>query len=368
MEDQQIKIALFGFYSFRNFGDDHVAVVFDRILAERGIEVRVLGPRSGYADLLEGERVDDCSSLLAGADMALFGGGGVFVPTFKTPLRYGEFGRQVEEFIALCRAGDIPIHAISVGSSGSAGLPLTPPFRQALFEAVDSFTVRNPEDLHLLEEGGKEGEYHPDILWLTPSFFPGERHGDGPFTVAVNLQNPRRRLRAALRRLILSLVTALNRTTRFIFIDTDIGAAGAPHAFRPFRMCRNHASYTFSNWEDDLAQILQCDLVVSNKLHLGLVAMSYGIPFLSFRGQEKTRTLLANLGREDGYFTRRDLWRLYLLLLSPRRLAAAARNIDVGKIEQMQSAAEGHLAALDRILRRAAAPGDQPEARESRRR
>ena len=153
-------------------------------------------------------------------------------------------------------------------------------------------------------------------------------------------------------RLSLHITAKRMPEVEFIFIDTRI-VSDDRKAFMPmgaFNDCPNSKEYKFSDTEEDLHLIGDLDIIFSDKLHLGLVCMSFGKPFISVLGQAKTRLMLDNIGLSRNYF---GTWRAFLLpflLLSKKYISDTIRKFEVPGIDTITSSARGHLEELTGII------------------
>lgn len=165
------KIALFGNYGARNFGDDLMAVMFGRYLAQSGADFAVYRPGGHSPDASGFPVADSIEALLEGKDLVVYGGGGSLCDRSRQSEAYeSERCRLIE----VARRKGLPVGGFSIGGTGRLPQPLRP-FQRSFLQAVRCLSVRNPQDVSWIREAapGLPVEYYPDIVWQTSALFPG---------------------------------------------------------------------------------------------------------------------------------------------------------------------------------------------------
>ena len=136
-----------------------MAVLFGNFLRSRGTPFSVYGLCWPYAQRYSLSVARTPEELLRGKDLLVWGGGGLLVPW--NPAVYGLlFPRVAAEFSALvgaARAGDVRICALSVGGAVGSPSGLTPRYKEDLITNAEYVSVRNPQDLPMLEGRGIRG-------------------------------------------------------------------------------------------------------------------------------------------------------------------------------------------------------------------
>ena len=353
---RQTEIALYGFYRYGNFGDDLAGTIFGRYLREHGVKVRIYGLCREYADAFGFTVAETVEELLDGVDGVVLGGGSMLVSRRRPSwLNFGmlahlpEVMEAGEKLVILMRSRKIPFFCLSVGGDGRFEKPLYPPYKRKFLESAEFISVRNRSDLAVLENHGRTGVYYPDIIWQTASFFPSAPKRKDRITVGVNLYP------SNVMGLNLLYIPALWRIIRlrpdvdFVFMETAnarqnrFGAIALPSG-------RNVQRYMFHDLKEDLEMISSLHLVVSSRLHLGVAAMSYGVPFLSVSGEGKTKTFFREAGRPEMCFDRGDIPRLIRLFRDPRHWEQFVEDPVLPDISALRAESAGHLEQLKRIV------------------
>ncbi len=169
------KVGLVGFYGHGNFGDDLMAVIIGLFLKQAGIPFSVFRLCQPYAEAFQFNVAHSADELIEDTQVLLWGGGGLLIPWSN--LTYNLlFPGVAEEFGNLIRAArrrGLRFCACSVGGNGDHPVRLTPDYKHSFVEAAEYMSVRDPQDLALLERFGVRGDYFPDIVWRAPTLLPG---------------------------------------------------------------------------------------------------------------------------------------------------------------------------------------------------
>lgn len=249
----------------------------------------------------------------AGAGAFVYGGGGYFGParTGTSAWQWRSARRHVPTF-ALGRALRRPwtINGVSVGPIGN------PVFRRAaiaLFRDARHATVRDQESLdQLLEWGIPPGQVRATadaVLGLDPSDIPAEARaeaaadlGDGRGLRRIGIHLPARAPDRAEQVLAMcaSLLAADPAVRLVVLRDTHVGSAGPPSGSLGAAVLERfpgRASFTAyrSPWQFT-GLVAALDGVVTNQLHVGIVALACGRPVLSLAAHPKTVRLYRQLG------------------------------------------------------------------------
>jgi polysaccharide pyruvyl transferase WcaK-like protein len=96
--------------------------------------------------------------------------------------------------------------------------------------------------------------------------------------------------------------------------------------------------------------ISSLDLLISSRLHLGVAAMSYGVPFMSVGGEGKTRTLFREAGIEEMCFDIGDILRFIRLFRDSRQWKRFLENSVLPDVSALRAQSRGHLEELKRIV------------------
>lgn len=325
-----IPVGLFGFYGYGNFGDDLMSVIIAMYLTEKGFEPLIHGSGCEYAEQQGFQTVETVEELIQRTKAIVFGGGGLLVSWKSSHLaqQYRQFNenmehhqRQAKTLLSTAKRQGVPIFAISVGGDGSCPQQIVPEYKQKVLEASTFITVRNKEDVKLLRKSGTPGVYLPDIAWLTSSIFPLNHTKDTKVRIGIDMyvSNLQEQRAWYIPRLVQAL-TLRYPDIDFVFIDTTNSNKAASGASHWPCLKSNSTMYQFHDLGTDLTQITSLDLLISTRLHLGVVCLSYGIPFISLFGEKKTKLFMKNTGILEYFFNNRSLTHLLGLLFRRKRL------------------------------------------------
>ena len=138
------------------------------------------------------------------------------------------------------------------------------------------------------------------------------------------------------------------------FIRSHLVDAAASYEIMPTAFGESVQLHRYRDPKETAAFLGSLDAIVSSKLHLGVVALSYGVPFLSFSGKGKTRAFMRSIGAEHAVFAVaqersvvRTLEDMLVGRMSPKALIGSA-----------SVAARESLGHLERLVERR---GDRPQ-------
>jgi len=347
------RVALMGFYGHGNFGDDAMAVLLGRFLRQAGIPFSVYRLCEAYA-APNGFRVARSpEELLEDADVLLWGGGGLLVPWSNLLYRVlfpgvaGAFDNLVKRAIQKGHR----LMACSVGGDGSCPQRLTPGYKELFARAASFMTVRNPQDLAILQRLGIPGGYFPDLMWLACEGMPlPPRRADG-LRIAFDLY-PSHLLRrfAAYLLPVLAQLTRARRDCQFFFLDSTNQCRKPYRGLGMLIRGPNVRSHQFSAPDDDLRFLASLDLLVSSRLHTPVAALQCGVPAISLLAEKKTTLLYHNLGLQRFCFGHRGIGELYRLVSRKPALEELLRGFPFPDIQALRAGAAGHLRVLHEQL------------------
>ena len=340
------RVGIYGSYQYGNFGDDLQAVIIGRRLLANGCTPVFYRLSEDLAKKYGFETVQSIPELVKHAAFCLMGGGGNFRSSYANPSElWIGIDEECFELKNALEEHECNLYSVSVGGDGSGEhTPLR--YGRAQLLASERFrggTVRLPQDVALLNAYGKEAATHPDLLWMTPKEWPaGELPKDARPKIGVNLD-----LRRGYRRFVKSLM-AFSKfwDAELTFIRLHRPEYGLKFAWQPERETGRLRGLTYEEMEPFLQHVFELDLLISSRLHLGLVAMGYGGRFISMGGEAKTRAFLHSIGMEEDILklkTRRDS------ITSAWRLLRESRSYERRDYSDEIEKAGGHLAFLDRL-------------------
>lgn len=273
------KILVWGFYNQGNLGDDLMGAIFHEILEELGAtpiiyttnrRFNLMGYRT--IDTLEGLEVD-----------GVILGGGAFLKRGGDP--DSPIETSIADLGAFIAQKAIPVFAASIGSDGIDKISQASPARRTVLESTyfKGAAVRLESDLKI---GIPALRYIPDIILSTKEAC--ERFArlsvpppspDAP-KVLINLS------RRSAWQIPRALWIARGRKTAFFRAHTGTKKSGGEIALPGLR----------SIDEDDICKaigyIAAADIMISSKLHPGIIAVSFGRDFFALSPRPKTTTFL----------------------------------------------------------------------------
>lgn len=353
------KVALAGFYGSGNFGDDLSASLFGLALRRLGIPFSVYGLCEPYAARFGFGRAASIEELLHTAGAFVWGGGGLLISWSRLTYRvlYPSAASRLDRLVGAVIASELPVVLSSVGGDGRPLGRLTPAYRARLVKAAQSVTVRNPQDVALLEAAGKRARYFPDIVWGLSRVLPIERRRSARPRLGFDLY-PSNLLRQGALRLLPLLQAAVSARPEcdFVFIDTTNASCRKYRGLAGIIRGPNVSRYQFRDLDEDLAFIASLDAVFSSRLHVPVVAMQYGVPALSVFAEPKTRMLFANLGLERYSFHRERASDLGSLMASRTAFDRLVAEFAFPDAHRLGTESQGHVARLEEALSHALEP------------
>ena len=248
--------------------------------------------------------------------------GGMFVPGFERNKRFSDPVRRHADFVdRVSRRADRRA-AISVGGDGTLRAEVTDLTIYRFLENAQYVSVRNRQDLALLNELGVSGECFPDIVWQSGRCFPRVRHSGPRLRIGLDLSVSHFLDQRAIHALILLQAAVLARhDVTFVCLNSThrvMGqSAGIGRLIRGF----NVELYQFHDFESDSDILASLDLLISNRLHVPLVALQYGVPVVSLLGEGRTRLFFENLGLGSQSYDRGRILELAGIVSSRQKIA-----------------------------------------------
>jgi polysaccharide pyruvyl transferase WcaK-like protein len=290
---KSITVGLFGYYGRHNFGDDLMAALFARATRGCGAECLVFGGATIAGRPYGAQTTNNIDELVERSDLVVYGGGGALLPQSKDQ----PFSRLIGELVDACKFRSIPLACMSIGGAGLPLRDVTPPARRRLVESAAAVTVRDSNEALLLRDAGVRAEFFEDVVWTTAAAFPRlrrSRPGSSAVRIAVNLYP-----NDALRRQLDATFAALGShagEVQWRFVESHTFPAEYRQAYGPTLPSERFESVQFEGVEEGLEFLLGCDLVITSRLHIGVAAMSFGIPCVALAPEPKTKNCFAHLG------------------------------------------------------------------------
>jgi len=315
-DPHRLVVALHGAYHTDNFGDMLLMLITRRWLEEVSphVEVRMPFVRAELAARLRPGSIRGPRALL-GAGLFVYGGGGYF----------GEPPRDVARWsLRLARRHLLPGLAMTllrrgVSICGVGAGPLTHPLARTMIRPIlrraNPITVRDESSRTTLIALGAD----PDAVTVTADLaltlrretLPQDavKHArswiaalpDGP-RLGVHL-SPSAATGEAGRRLVEEVVAfaQTNPDLQLVALTDQRGAEG--QSFAAAQLCRRLPARAHAYAYDDpwrlSALLAELDLVITTKLHVGIVAVAVGTAVLSYPTHPKTPRFYRQIGAED---------------------------------------------------------------------
>ncbi|MDE0545392.1 polysaccharide pyruvyl transferase family protein [Microbacterium sp. C7(2022)] len=336
------NIAIWGSYGHGNFGDDLMADIFARHLRRRGRVPVVISSNSGLGDEIDAEALPSLATWTRGP--IVIGGGAMLSTTSVVRTLASPASRVVEkEFRDLNRclkSGRSAVVPISIGSDG-VERPRIWGSRRAFFAGpLPAYgTVRLRSDVELMQRVfGKRYRHYPDVLFATRRFYDiGAVREDG-FVVGVSL-NARHALPV-----VEAIQARFGKEVKVVPLITHSSHFESPYEWG----VGTQAAVRYEGLQAFIRTLSSMSVVVTDKLHVGLVAAVCGVPFVSFGGRGKTVSQHRELGIEGALAPSPDA--VVQILSSILDGNSRPTMADVVDREELDERALGHLDALDEWL------------------
>lgn len=351
------RVAVWGPNRWCNFGDDLQSVVYALHLRSIGYEPVVFMLDRRIAEEHQLEVADSPDELLKNAVFCVIAGGALLTPAsppkqllLKMRRRYA---RDIYELHRAAKKYDVRVCAMSMGGDGKTrnrwfwyDLPRNLFFQSEYF--IDG-TVRLAGDVEQMKNFGKHFIHIPDCLFSIRKFIEVASASDkpegSPIRIGFNFRE---------RHIPTSFIEAIhdyaeqNDDMEFYFATTHMDRAiseyNTTYEYLPPKDTHNLKFMHYETPRQLLQFVADMDVFVASKLHLGLLGLLVGTPFLSYRGMGKARTFLKSI---DGHAAILDddvkfesLVAKSGLLRKPKTELMKLYNLDL--LQEMVSESWGH--------------------------
>jgi hypothetical protein len=333
-----MKVGVFGWYRYGNFGDDVMAIMIARHLRSRGHEPVVYQLPDRFAQSEEFESSPDVAAFVDSIEACVLGGGGHFC-NFKNPQAFDD---EISELAERARSRAVPIFGVSLGGDGIGADVTLPPGRLALLSSpmLKGMTLRLSADRPLADAFNIPAQVFDDIVFLSPDYWPATPVPEKERSLILMQGVGSKKVIGAL----VQTYSVCSRRRRAQIVQT-IHAGGPGKESTKFKSFIDDV-VPYQDIENYAALVSQASFVISTKLHLGIFAMSYGCTFLSYRGLPKVRAQLAEMGMSGQYLDGPDLANALTTLSSTKSLSQSTAEFAA----KAKKSAYGHLQALDEFL------------------
>jgi polysaccharide pyruvyl transferase WcaK-like protein len=335
-----MKVGIFGYYQYGNFGDDLMAFLFHDFLRNQGHEVRVYGLNGQVAESAGIEVVRHVGDLVAWADCLVYGGGGILLGGEPNDLIKTDLDCLIN---AKMRKG-IGLYAISIGGDRDSRYACLGSHQKRLLQASDFITFRNPEDRSLAEAAGvSQFQIHSDLVWRA-----GDGDGAGTVRDLVTLEFSGTR-----NRWLYVLAAALaGRLSR-----AQIKQVELKHATYQRRRMRSRikrllsSSIRYQTIAQMMALARRSRFIFTSRLHFGLAGLASGSTVFLVHPASKSRMLFERLGLDDFILdTRSQVFRVMHELAHRRMDRYAFGREQSAAIEAARRDSAGHFDTLRELL------------------
>jgi polysaccharide pyruvyl transferase WcaK-like protein len=337
-----MKILIWGYYNRGNFGDDAMGMMFFYHLSNK----------RHHPVLLTDEKhlKENCASKTTTSlqnndyyDAVVIGGGGML--NELSPLRrlkhwfsYDEL-KNIHELNKWLELHECKVIPISVGGGGESFGRIK---KRLLNANSKGGSLRLLADMKTLQRMDISGYQHfPDIMWCLPNFFETLPQNSASPVIGWNIKQ-----KDAGPKLIEG-ISKFNSTfqAQGASVLSHVDTARYPYEYENPEWQRIHYSGDCPGF---LTKLSALSVVVSSKLHVGIAALSYGVPFISFNGPPKARIALDEMGLGDMVCT--DSYGLFKALEKVMSAPDEARSKVAEVLGREQQAASGHFRRLDELL------------------
>ena len=291
---------------YANVGDDMQAIAFAKHIKSMGYDVKLFQLEESLSRLYSFESARTVEELCKDVNLCVIAGGALLTP-FKWYKRILDpQARQYENdfrdlFKISQKKPNLKFCAISMGGDGV----VKDPRKWYSHWRIDFFrssaflngSVRLEGDVEQMKFAfNKDFVYHPDMLFRTSDYFEPE--------LLPPTQKKRICLQFKKRYLDPKLIAAIykyadeNDDIEFHFITTHMPKVGLTYQYLPKTASRNIFIDTYQSPSQLLGVIASCDITITSMLHVGLMGLAVGTPFVSYRGPGKTKSFLRSIGGE----------------------------------------------------------------------
>jgi len=344
MTKKRKNVLLFGFYFWSNFGDDLMAWLLSKYISELGYQVILLASRkvTWLNDISSVIVVDEFQKTIEYEwDFAVYGGGGLLVEEAHDKFVLSYFKEIADEIKK--RKSRFVISSIGGGDLSSWNK--LDPIIQYLLNSAQLITVRNKSDLWISGFlNNTKVEFYPDILWNVGRFmnFQCVDKFKSKKTSVVSVEKIT--LSPRWEKIFSIFIKCIFKIAKTNIIVLERWTDCHRPAEMVFSKEANVTRADFSDLILSINYIINSKFVISSKLHIGLVAMALGIPFISFQGLSKTAVMMREVGFDRWLVPRDNRWKLIPVIISS--LFFIDYSKEKVKIAEAIQFANGHLEGL----------------------
>lgn len=343
-----MKVAIWGSYNYGNYGDDLMALQFATALQRMGVYPWVYRLDANLAKQYSIKTTNSLKELFDGAKFCIIGGGGMLVEKLVDDTTENDF----QELYLISHTQNCPVFPISIGGDGQGTKTKMSFWKQKFFQSsiCQTSTVRLEEDILLMKHLGKEAIYYPDILLSTQNFWQiaSIPKSSKKLQVGINIGQS---LPNKLLALQIRLITATRKDIVFHFIKTHLPNYNLSYEIINTQENSCIKQHFYTDIKTTLQFLNSLDLVISNKLHLGLTALALNVPFYSYGKNGKAQAFLKSINADSAIFPYKKNWELVDNISSNAKILHAINKFDMSMLEKLKKDSNGHLDFLKNILK-----------------
>ncbi len=350
-----MKVAVFGSYNYGNYGDDLMGVMFAHRLKQLGTTPVVYRLDPAFARKYDIQTTHSLDELLSEARFCIIGGGGLLIG--KT--RLGKIDQEIEDdferFALATQKYNCPIHPLSVGGDGRGAQTPFPKGRCLLFSGptCQAATVRNQSDIALMNHLGKEAIYYPDVLWSAPECWNLQPAANNQESLRIGINLADTHKHRGLVFLLAFLAKFKRQQVEIHLIRSHLAQYPVNYEMLLETSQGSLRTYVYEEPVEMLAFLGSLDVLISQKLHLGLSALAMGIPFISYGGQGKTHTFLRSIGADRAIASTDKLNTVKLAVnLMMHGVSDIRKVYDFDAFSQLTQNSKQHLSHLETLVQR----------------
>ena len=297
-------IAIWAPLRYANVGDDMQALAFAMFIKKQGYEVKLYQLEESLSVRYGLKSVQTLDELCQDVNLCVIAGGALLTPFkwYKRLLNRAarEYEQDFKNLLAASKKYPrVKFCAISMGGDGKVKDPVEwySKYRIDFFKSpsfIDG-TVRLAGDVEQMKQFGKHFTFFPDMLFRQEDFFKKELlPPSSKYRVVLQFKRGRYLDKQLLKDIMAYAST--NDDMEFHFITTHMPQIGLTYQYVPEKASKNIFIDTYQNPEQLIGILASADVLMTSMLHVGLIGLTCGTPFVSYRGPGKTKSFLMSVG------------------------------------------------------------------------
>lgn len=297
-------------------------------LKKYNAKISIFGFSKVWKNVYSTQRLEDFS----GVDIIVYGWGWAFLTQKDISDRNKEFESDIEKLCDLAERNNIPLILSSVGGDENNKLN---PVRARLWKIASFTTFRNESDTNLYSGYKNEYKIFPDVVWGVEQFFFKKKRDKCGVIIGFDKSLINRKIWKILLVLTSLIWKILRREYKIVFLDTD-----------------NYLKTKYWGSIKNFIEEINCvDLLITHRLHMGIVAMSYGIPVLQFMPQRKSKILFKSIWLSKMIFDDlTGLYRITVFLSQKNMIEKAKKELRKANTYILKKESRGHFLQLKKYI------------------